>query len=85
MYRIQAKLVVLKWIIHVPLISSCSCVYFISWGCMLEITLNSDCTEESLAILRPRWELLFILLTKISKLLCKARKNCSWSPSSAPF
>ena len=74
-----------KFKVKIPLKSSCLPMYFINCGCMLEITLNKDWTEESVAMLRPRCELLLIRLTKISKLLCKAFKNCSSSSSFSPF
>ena len=74
-----------KFKVKLPLKSSCFPMYFINCGCMLEITLNRDWTEESVAMLRPRCELLLIRLTKISKLLCKAFKNCSSSSSFSPF
>lgn len=66
--------------------SSSSCWYLSSWGCMLLITVNNDWTEESLAIGRPLWELLRIRFTKISRLLCRAAKNCAFSDSDcSPF
>jgi hypothetical protein len=74
-----------KFKVKIPLKSSCLPMYFIICGCMLEITLNRDWTEESVAMLRPRCESLLIRLTKISKLLCKAFKNCSSSSSFSPF
>ena len=69
----------------IPLRSSCPCIYFISCGCMLLITLNNDCTDESVAMLRPLWELLLIRFTKISTLLLRAWRNWSGSSSVSPF
>ena len=63
--------------LYLHLLSSWVCKCWRSCGCMPWSAANRVCTEESFIMLRPRAELLFILLTKTSMLLDKSLINCS--------